>query len=275
MKKVGIVYHPLNSDALSLAQRLAGLLDSRGVSSWICSAWEGDRVRELAPGTELVLSAGGDGTILRLAQVVASVSIPITGINLGKVGFLTELDADEAMEKLPALLAGEGWIDERAMLEAEIIGGRERGPNKFFALNDVVVARGEIARIIYVEATVDGQPLTTYKADGVIVATATGSTGYSLAAGGPVLHPQASQLLLVPIVPHLSLSHPLVLPSEAEVRLTVGAIHRAVLSIDGHISLPLAGGDAIMVRCSQAKARFLRVNPRDSFYGTLEQRLRG
>jgi NAD+ kinase len=275
MKKVGILYHPLNSDAFALAQRLAEFLGSSGVSSWLCSAWEGDKVREQAPGTELILTAGGDGTILRAAQAVAPSTLPITGVNLGKLGFLTELGADEVMKKLPALLAGEGWIDERAMLEAELVGNKEQETRRFFALNDVVVARGEIARIIYVEATIDGQPITTYKADGVIVATATGSTGYSLAAGGPVLHPQANHFLLVPIVPHLSLGHSLVLSSEAVVKLKVGAIHKAILSIDGHISLPLEGGDTIAIKRSQVKTRFLRISPRASFYSTLEQKLRG
>jgi len=138
-----------------------------------------------------------------------------------------------------------------------------------------VVARGEIARIIYIEASIDGAPLATYKADGVIVATATGSTGYSLSAGGPVLHPQAEDFLLVPILPYLSLRHPLVLPAETVVKLRVGTIHKAVLSIDGHISLPLAGGDTIVIKHSPVKTRFLRVSPRASFYSTLERRLKG
>ncbi len=197
MKRVGIVYHPLNEGAFSLAQKLADFLDTRGVSSWLCSAREGKQVTEQVTGSDLILTIGGDGTILRAAQAVVPQSIPITGINLGKLGFMTELAADEAMSKLPALLAGEGWIDERAMLEAELNTGKGQKSKRFFALNDVVIARGEIARIIHVEATIDGEPLTTYKADGVIVATATGSTGYSLAAGGPILHPNSCQFLLV------------------------------------------------------------------------------
>jgi len=275
MKRVGIVYHPLNEGAFSLAQKLADFLDTRGVSSWLCSAREGEQTREQVTGTNLILTIGGDGTILRAAQAVVPQSIPITGINLGKLGFMTELAADEAMSKLPALLAGEGWIDERAMLEAELNTGKGKESKRFFALNDVVIARGEIARIIHVEATIDGEPLTTYKADGVIVATATGSTGYSLAASGPILHPNSCQFLLVPIMPHLSLSSTLVLPSETIVNLRIGTIHKAILSIDGHISLPLAGGAAITIKHSPVKTRFLRVSPRTSFYSTLEQKLKG
>ena len=275
MKKVGILYHPLNSDAFALAQRLAEFLGSSGVSSWLCSAWEGDKVREQAPGTELILTAGGDGTILRAAQAVAPSTLPITGVNLGKLGFLTELGADEVMKKLPALLAGEGWIDERAMLEAELVGNKEQETRRFFALNDVVVARGEIARIIYVEATIDGQPITTYKADGVIVATATGSTGYSLSAGGPILHPQAKEFLLSPILPHLSLAYTLVLPATAVVRLRLTTAHQAGLSIDGHINLSLESGAVITVKHSSHTGRFLRIHPEAAFYSSLEQKLKG
>ena len=275
MKRVGIVYHPLNKGALSLAQKLAEFLDTSNISSWLCSAWEGKQAAEQITGSDLILTIGGDGTILRAAQAVVPQSIPITGINLGKLGFMTELAADEAMEKLPALLAGEGWIDERAMLEAELTTGKGQESKRLLALNDVVIARGEIARIIYVEATIDSQPLTTYKADGVILATATGSTGYSLAAGGPILHPNSSQFLLVPIIPHLSLSSSLVLPPETVVKLRTGAIHKAILSIDGYIGMPLAGGDTITIKHSPAKTRFLRTSPKTSFYSTLEQRLKG
>ncbi|MFH1663121.1 MAG: NAD(+)/NADH kinase [Chloroflexota bacterium] len=275
MKKVGIVYHPLNKGALGLAQKVAEFLGSSGITYWLCSAWEGQQLNKQVTDTELILTIGGDGTILRTAQALVSRSIPITGINMGQLGFLTELAADEAMEKLPALLSGEGWIDERAMLEVDLDGSQGQTDKRLFVLNDVVIARGEIARIIYVEARIDDEPLTTYKADGVIAATATGSTGYSLACGGPILHPQALQFLLAPIVPHLSLGNTLVLPPEAIIKLRVGTIHKAVLSVDGHISLPLAGGDGITVKHSKVTTRFLRTSPRDSFYATLEQKLKG
>jgi len=274
MNKVGILYHPLNQDALTLAQKLSAFLESRDVDCWLCSAWDGQAARGQLDGTELVLTIGGDGTILRAAQVVVAHAIPITGINLGRLGFLTELSAGEATDKLPELLAGGGWVDERAMLEVELDNYKGRDV-KFFVLNDAVIARGEIARIIYVEAIVNNKLLTTYKADGVITATATGSTGYALAAGGPVLHPQSEQFLLVPIMPHLSLPYSLVLPEDAVVRLRVGDIHKAMLSIDGHISLPLDSGSSITVKRSRAKTRFLRTSTGDSFYITLERKLKG
>jgi len=276
MNRIGILYHPMIEAAHSLAKELGDFLTSEGVSVWLCSAWEVDKAMAQVNGTDLILSIGGDGTILRAVQAVVPHPIPVTGINLGKLGFMTELGADEAVAKLPALLAGEGWIDERATLEAELLPMQEGEPPRIFhALNDVVVSRGAIARVVYVDASIDGEPLTTYKTDGVIVATATGSTGYSLAAGGPILHPQAKEFLLLPIVPHLSSTYTLVLPSTAVVKLRISSAHEAILSVDGHINLPLSSGAVVRVKPGSIKARFLRIRPQKSFYRSLEQKLKG
>ncbi len=277
MRRVGILYHPMIETAYALAKQLEEFLSSRSVSVWLCSAWEGEEARARLNDTDLVLSIGGDGTILRAAQAVIPGRIPITGINLGKLGFMTELSAEEATAKLPALLDGKGWIDERTMLEAELLPADQehQATRIFHALNDVVVARGAIARLVSIEVSIDGEPLTTYRADGVIVATATGSTGYSLAAGGPILHPQAKEFLLLPIMPHLSPAYSVVLSSVAEVRLRISTTHQATLSIDGHINLPLSSGSIITVKRSSNKAHFLRIHPETSFYSSLEQRLKG
>jgi len=263
--------------AYILAKKLEEFLAKKGVTSWVCSAWEGETARNQVNGTDLVLSIGGDGTILRAAQAVIPGPTPITGINLGNLGFMTELAVDEAEDKLTALLSGKGWIDERSLIEAELsIGDGESIPSrKLFALNDVVVARAEVTRVIYVEAIIDDKSLTTYKADGVIVATATGSTGYSLAAGGPVLHPHAKDLLLLPITPHLSSSYSLVLPSTAVVKLRLDIGHSVTLSLDGHTNLPVSSGATVTVKHSSYTVRFLRIHPEISFYGSLEQRLKG
>jgi len=277
VKKVGILYHPMVEAAYTLAKELENFLDSSGVSVWLCSAWEGEKSRAQVGNTDLILSIGGDGTILRAAQAVVPGLTPITGINLGKLGFMTELSADEAVDRLPALLAGDGWIDERAMLEVELppADQEHESARTFYALNDVVLARGAIARTVYVEASIDGEPLTTYKADGVIVATATGSTGYSLAAGGPILHPQAKEFLLLPILPHLSSAYTVVLPSTAVVKLRISTSHQATLSIDGHVNLPLSSGAVVTIKHSSNRARFLRIHPEASFYSSLEERLKG
>ena len=275
MERIGILYHPINKAAYPLAQELKDFLSAKGVSVWLCSAWEREEAECQLDSTDLILTVGGDGTILRAAQVAASRSIPITGINLGRLGFMTELSVDEAKGRLPALLAGEGWIDERAMLEAELRAPDSKTGSVFHALNDLVVARGEVARMIRVEASIDGESLTTYKADGVIVATATGSTGYSLSAGGPILHPQSGDFLLLPILPHLSADYALVLLATAVVKLHLMVTHQATLSIDGHINLPALDGATIRVKQSAQKTRFLRIHPKASFYGSLERKLRG
>ena len=274
VKKIGILYHPKVAATRVKARELERFIESKGIAAWVSSAWDKDKACARLDDSGLIVTVGGDGTILRAIQIVVPGSTPITGVNLGKLGFMTEFANGEALDKLPQILAGRGWIDERAMLEAELSGpGRE--PRVFHALNDVVVARGEIARLIRVEVSIDGQPLATYSADGLIVATATGSTGYALAAGGPVLHPQSRDRLLVPVAPHLSLSYPLVVPEKAEIILRLNTYHPATLSVDGHINLPLADGDTVTVRRSPHVARFLRLRPRESFFRSLEDKLKG
>ena len=274
MKKVGIFYHPLIEATQTKAKELQDFLSSRGITAWLCSAWEGETAGAQLDDTDLVLSVGGDGTILRSAQAIVPRMTPIIGINLGKLGFMTELSADEAVDKLPLLLSGEGWIDERAMLQAEFSPDGQK-TSTYHALNDVVVARGTVARLVSVAASIDGKHLTDYKADGVIIATATGSTGYSLAAGGPILYPQSKDFILVPILPHLSPDYPLVLPAGTVARLNVTAPQQATLSVDGHINVPLPDGAAITVKQSPHRTRFLRIHPEDTFYRSLEQKLKG
>jgi NAD+ kinase len=277
MKKIGIFYHPKKEAAFTLSKKLEGFLSSKGISTWLCSAWEAETSKPLVHSTDLILSIGGDGTILRAAQAVIPELTPITGINLGNLGFMTELTVDEAENKLTELLDGKGWIDERSLLEAELPNTDEQQKpiRRFYALNDVVVARGAIARVIYVNASIDDRPLTTYKADGVIVATATGSTAYALAAGGPILHPQAKEFLMLPITPHLSSAYTLVLPDTALVKLHLSTANPATLSVDGFINSSLSDGAIITIKHSQNIIRFLRVHTETSFYGSLEQRLKG
>ena len=268
MKRIGILYRPFSERARDLAEKLQDLLSSRRVSSWRCSAWDEDEARCQVAGSDLVLSIGGDGTILRAVRIVVPQSVPILGINLGKLGFITDIDGNEVLSSLPDLLEGKGWIEERAMLQATIAG------KSLHALNDVVL-RGVAVRLVNVEAKVDGTAITTYRADGAIVATATGSTGYSLAAGGPILHPRAREMILQPISCHLGFSHALVLPPQSVVALQVAREERVVLSIDGQVELQLSDGQDVMVKLSHHVARFLRSHEPTHFYGSLWQKLRG
>jgi len=271
VKRVGILYHPKVEKAKAFSRELEKFLTAQGISSWRCSVWEEEKAKPQVAGSDLVLSIGGDGTILRAARAVVPHGVPIVGINLGNLGFMTELKATEALDKLPRLLAGEGWIEERAMLEAEKVS-QGKG---FHVLNDVFVGRRSTARLVNIEARIDGEVLTTYRADGVIVATATGSTSYMLAAGGPILYPQAKEILLKPLCSHLTLDKALVLPPEAVIQLKVTTSHEAMLSLDGQVESPLRSGDEVKVKLSSYVARFLRVQPKTYFYGSLASRLRG
>ncbi|MBI4294869.1 MAG: NAD(+)/NADH kinase [Chloroflexi bacterium] len=272
MKQVGIMYHPKLDVARGLCQRLSRLLKGLDIPHWACAANEDEPVQQNVAGTDLVIGIGGDGTLLRAARALLPYSVPILGINVGKLGFMTELGPDEAMEKLPHVLSGAGWLDERAMLQAELL--REPAVSPYHALNDVVVGRGFVARVIVVEAKVDEIPLANYKGDGVIVATATGSTGYALAAGGPILYPQSKEVLVQPISPHLATAYSLVLPATAVVELKVSTDHQAVLSIDGQTNLTLSNGDRVRVKISPYVTRFLRLQPVTTFHRTLTRRLR-
>lgn len=273
MKRIGILFHPKREAAVAFAGELHKFLSARGLSVWQCSSWEEERVQCQAPGCDLVLSVGGDGTILRTARAISPSPTPILGINLGKLGFLTELSASEAMEKLPAVLDGHGWKESRAMLEAEVPVSDKNG--KCHALNDVVVARGSSARLISIEVWLDGKFLTTYRADGLIICTATGSTGYCLASGGPILHPETRDIVLKPIAPHFSIDQALVLPSNTQVHLKVNTGHEAMASIDGQVEFPLKDSDEVKARISPYSAVLWRLRPRSYFYNSLEQVFKG
>ena len=273
MKRIGIFYHPLKEAACMLAKEVTTFLRERRLAVWLCSAWDWERALPQIGGTDLILSVGGDGTILRAAQAVMPHPIPIAGINLGRLGFMSELSVSETIEKLPLLIEGNGHLDERCVLEAEL-DASGKAPRHFYALNDVVVARGATARLINVNATVDGTSMATLRADGAVVATATGCTGYALGAGGPILHPHSPDKVLAPLLPHLSFSYPVVLPASSVCQLTLEDPTPGIVSIDGHISIDMACGDAVSVKSSTSTVRFLRVHD-TSFYGSLEQRLKG
>lgn len=276
MKKTGVIYNHKLSAARILGEQLLQRLHQLGTTSWLYSVLEEEDAIKQMKDTELVFSIGGDGTILRAARSTALWGVPIVGINLGSMGFLTELNAAEALEKAPLFLSGGGWIDERAMIQAELSSANKPGENEppYHALNDVVVGRGAVPRLIHIKASIDGEPVTIYRTDGVIISTATGSTAYSLASGGPILYPRAKEILLLPVSTHLGMSHTLVLPPTATIELQIQPGYQAVLSIDGQINLALQEGATVKVKHSSYMTRLLRIGSPASFYSSLEQKLR-
>ena len=268
MKRIGILYHPGLQKARDLTNKLEEKLSAQGVSSWQCSAWEEDKAKSQVAGSDLIFSIGGDGTILHAARIITPLSVPILGINLGRLGFITEMDGSEALPKLPDLLKGNGWIEERGMLQAQL---EDKG---FYALNDVVV-RSTAVSLVNIMVKIDGGLLATYRADGIILATATGSTAYSLAAGGPILHPQSKEIILQPISCHLGLGYSLILSPQSVIKLEVTGGNEAILSLDGQVDLPLSDEQNVEVKLSPYVARFLRIHQSSYFYSSLWQKLKG
>lgn len=231
---------------------------------------------------DLLVTIGGDGTILHAAHIAAPQEIPILGINMGRLGFMTELGASEAVHKVERYLTEELWVEERTMLQARIAHASEDDegnvdpwdlPPVCHVLNEAVVGSSAVARMATVRVFVDDAPLSLYRADSVIVATATGSTGYSLSAGGPILHPLSRDIVLNPVAVHLGLNSAMVLPSSSRVRLDVMSKGPATLSVDGFIDLHVGEGDEVLLEVSPYKARFIRALPPSNYYLTLMKRL--
>ena len=272
-RKIGILYQEHSESAGALARTLAERLRAEGRAVW----WEALQKRDVRasdqlPGSDIVLVLGGDGSILSAARMCAEAGIPLLGVNFGRVGFLTELEPAEVEEKLPLYLNGDYWIDERAMLQAEVDDGGDH--HRFIALNDMVVVRGAIPRVIRVKVWLDSHYYNTTVADGVIVSTATGSTAYNLAAGGPILHPQVRSSVLTPVAPHLAADRSLILEPNAVTTLELQpGSDGAIVSADGQLNVTINAGAQVIIRASQYTTRFLRRRPPTYFYRILSAKL--
>ncbi len=226
-------------------------------------------------GYELAIVLGGDGTILHAARICAFVDMPIIGVNFGRVGFLTELEPHELQEKLPYYLSRDAsvWIDKRAMLHATL--DQDGHCEEFLALNDIVIARGTWPRVVKMRISIDDYYYSMTFADGVIVSTATGSTAYNLAVGGPLLHPQVQSTVLTPIAPHLASDRSLVLPPEANIQLQIfTGSQDGVFSADGQMNRKIKDGATISVHRSQYVSQFLRRRPPTYFYQIINAKLK-
>ncbi|MBK8984829.1 MAG: NAD(+)/NADH kinase [Chloroflexi bacterium] len=268
----GILYHPKIVASQPLAGEIEAWLGQHGVTAWSASAWEEAAFSEALGGVDLLLVLGGDGSTLHAARLALPYQIPIFGINLGRVGFLSEARPDDWRDKLSKVIQGEYWIEERLMLHADL---RRNGYviNTFTALNDLVIGRGKQARVLHLHLSVDGDHVTTYTADALIVATPTGSTAYSMAAGGPLLPPQLQNFVVVPVAAHLSLDRALVLHEEAEIIIQVQMGHEAMLTADGQDGLDLESADEVLIRKHTHYSYFARVESSGYFYRRLMRRL--
>ena len=282
MQTIGILHHPRKPEAEALAAQMAEVAQEHGCAAWLDSAWdEIGVVRRLheTPKLDLLITLGGDGTILRAARMGARVGAPILGVKMGRLGFLAEVEPESWRDPLESVLHGHYWLERRLMLDVRLTRKLREGDEAshelhFQALNEAVVSRGRLARIVRASTWIDGDFLTTYAADGVIVATATGSTGYALAAGGPILPPELRNILVVPIAPHLSLDRALVLAEGSTVKMQVASDHQVTLSVDGQFDVDVQDGDTVEVTASNDSANFVRVRRPAYFYRNLMQRLK-
>jgi NAD+ kinase len=273
LHRVGILHHPKLPESLPLAGDIASELETKGLHVWQGSAWDEAGAAPHVAEMDLVITLGGDGTILRAARMSARHGVPILGVNLGRLGFLAELTPENCSAHLDRLLSGDYWIEERMMLHIESYRDGEPMAN-YDALNEAVISRGGLARIVRVETYIDGSRLTTYIGDGVIVSTATGSTAYALAVGGPIMPPSLDNILLIPIAPHLTLDRAIILPPGDSLTLTIMTDHRARLTVDGQFDRNLLDSDQVRIMASPHPSRFVRLQSKTYFYETLMERLR-
>ncbi len=285
MKAVAIFYQGRKQGTSEAAAQLAPMLRQWGHevrSIDIRDEGEEPAVTErygeaatMLKGYDLVIVLGGDGTILHASRICAPADIPILGVNFGRVGFLTELEPHELPSQLPYYLEQDEsvWIDKRAMLHAEL--HQDGRIEEFLALNDIVIARGMWPRVVQVRIWVDDYYYSTSHADGIILSTATGSTAYNMAVGGPLLHPQVQSSVLTPIAPHLASDRSLILQPEARVKLQIftGA-QNGVFSADGHMNREIQNGAIVTVKKSPNVTQFLRRRPPTHFYQIINAKLK-
>jgi NAD+ kinase len=279
-RRVGILHHPKKPESLDLANQVeAHLHDCDVAEIWHASAWEIDDVSPHLPDVDLLITLGGDGTLLRAARMGARHNVPMLGLKMGRLGFLAELMPDQWHDPLREILSGHYWVEERLMVRVRVerVDANGAAPQvlcEYDALNDVVLGRGDLARVVRISAKLDGGYLTTYTCDGLIISTATGSTGYALAVHGPILPPEARNILVIPIAPHLSMDRAIVLPEGAEVRLHALSGYSPVLTVDGQVMVDVGDDHEVVVVGSPHLARFIRVRERSYFYQSLMEKLR-
>lgn len=277
MKKVGIILNLGREGAFLIAKELLSWLKDRGlealiekeVASLAHIEEAGVEKTKISKEADFIIALGGDGTLLHAANLARERSIPILGINLGSLGFLTEITQTELYDSLTKILEGKFEVENRIMLEAKI----NDDPLESKALNDVIVTMGALARPIHLDVSINSQYLGSYLADGLIVATPTGSTAYSLSAGGPILNPLLKVLVLTPICPHTLAVRPMVITEDEEVSISIRSDHEGVmLTIDGQEGHMLNGGDQIVVKKAKEVTGLINITQK-SFYEVLRTKL--
>jgi NAD+ kinase len=271
MKKIGIICKPERKEPQEILLQLLPFLRQKGCEAFVDAETaaalniRGFSRKEIPSLVDVVFVLGGDGTMLNVSRLVAEKGIPILGINLGSLGFLTEVNRDEIFNAVDTMLNDGCVIEERLMLSASIHRDGKK-ISEYIVLNDVVINKGALARIIDLETNINGSYITTFKADGLIISTPTGSTAYSLSAGGPILYPTLGSIVLTPICSHTLTNRPIVLPEDFNIEIIIKSLSEDVfLTLDGQVGFSLRIGDVIEVNKAAFKAKLLVPAERDYF----------
>jgi len=282
MKTIGLAPNPKKKEAVQLAAELADWLAERHMRALLASdvakatgkphlAADDDQIA----GADMLLVLGGDGTMLRWNRLAAHRGTPMMGVNFGQYGFITEIHPREAKTALARVLDGDYLISERVVLRAQVCRDGEC-TGEYFGLNDAVVSKGPVTRMLGLHTYVNGKFIVTYTADGIIVSTPTGSTAYSLSAGGPVVHPNVPVLIITPICPHTMNARSLVIPDSETVKIVGESSEQKIemaLTMDGQVMHRLTPEDAVEIGKADFAARLIQLDPQ-SFYNKLQNRLR-
>lgn len=272
---MGVLAHPLRPQSFPLAEAISTSLEKQGIQTFLFTDWREEDVVSAVQSCNMVVAIGGDGAMLRAARVCAPYRVPVLGLNMGQVGFLTEIrDPADWEVTLQRLLKGDYWIEKRMMLTVRVVR-EDKEIITDHALNDVVISGDVTGRMIQLETYIDGDWAITYYADALIVATPTGSTAYALACGGPILPPELKNILIVPAAPHLSVDRPIVLSEGAAVEVRCYSANRsdAMLITDGIVICRLQPEDRVLVQASGYSSHFVRLRGRNYFYRSLFDRL--
>jgi NAD+ kinase len=271
-RPVGVLHHPKKTESFGIADDICAWLAEHNIETWRGDVWDEESILPHIPETGFLLTLGGDGSMLRAARMSAGYDVPVLGVNMGRLGFLAEMTLEDWQSKLEKIIMGDYWLEPRMMLRTETHRDGDTLGSQI-ALNDVVISRGSMARVVRVRVEVDGESFTTYVADGIIISTPTGSTAYALAAGGPILPPELRNILMLPIAPHLTLDRSVVLAEGAHITIHPHTDQQAILTVDGQVVFELNANDRIEVRSSDHTSHFIRLGNRNYFYKTLLERL--
>lgn len=284
MKRIGIIAKKNKPEAISIARSMVEWLQPRKIEVYVeeemgkLLSTDGLSIHsvernDIPDHVDMIIVLGGDGTLLSVARLVEVHGIPILGVNLGGLGFLTEITLEELYRVLERVIQGDFITNERVVLNAAVIRRGERMA-EFTILNDAVINKGALARIIELEATIDGEYLSTFRSDGLIISTPTGSTAYNLSAGGPIVYPSLHTVIITPICSHTLTNRPILIPDEAQVRVLLKSKHQEViLTLDGQQGFPLEFEDVVEVKKAEGRILLIK-SPYRHYFEVLREKLK-